>query len=91
MICQKFIAPELDDNVRLTVDDYRSSIYKDIERRYPEYNLEKEEERPTSIFRFRRGHNSLLNRMSSIDSFPRSKASNSLMRPTKNKEATKNE
>ena len=34
-ICKKFIVPELDENVRLTVEEYRKAIYKDVERRYP--------------------------------------------------------
>jgi hypothetical protein len=29
---------ELDDNKRLDVDEYRKIIFKDIERRYPEFN-----------------------------------------------------
>ena len=86
VICKKFIVPELDDNVRLSVEEYRKAIYKDVERRYPEYNLEPEEEKSTvSIFRFKRGHNSLLNRTASIDSFPRTKVSNSLMRQSHKK------
>lgn len=36
--CKKMIIPELDDNVRLNVNKYREAIYKDILRRYPEYN-----------------------------------------------------
>jgi hypothetical protein len=90
VVCNKFIIPELDDNVRLSVEDYRKAIYRDVERRYPEYNKEPEEDKgSSSIFRFKRSHNSLLNRTSSIDSFPRVKASNSLIRPNYKKEAAK--
>lgn len=35
-ICTKFIVPQLDDNVRLSLQSYRKMIYIDIERRYPE-------------------------------------------------------
>lgn len=35
-ICTKFIIPQLDDNVRLSVLQYRKMIYLDIDRRYPE-------------------------------------------------------
>jgi len=34
-ICTKFIVPHQDDNVRLTVQEYRKIIYCDIDRRYP--------------------------------------------------------
>jgi hypothetical protein len=35
-LCTKFIVPQLDDNVRLSLHQYRKIIYCDIERRYPE-------------------------------------------------------
>jgi hypothetical protein len=44
-MCNKFIIPELDDNVRLSVEDYRKAIYRDVERRYPEYNREPEDDK----------------------------------------------
>lgn len=34
-ICTKFIVPQLDDNVRLSILQYRKMIYCDIDRRYP--------------------------------------------------------
>lgn len=39
-ICTKFIVPQLDDNVRLTLESYRKMIYTDIERRYPDSNAD---------------------------------------------------
>lgn len=36
--CQKFVVPCVDDNVKLTLQQYRKIIYQDIERRYPEEN-----------------------------------------------------
>jgi hypothetical protein len=90
VVCNKFIVPGLDDNFRLSVEDYRKAIYRDVERRYPEYNKESEEDKmSSSIFRFKRSHNSLFNRTSFMDSFPRAKVSNSLMRPSYKKEAAK--
>lgn len=37
-ICRKFIVPDLDENQRLSVAEYRNAIYRDIARRYPENN-----------------------------------------------------
>ena len=37
-LCCKFIVPPVDDNVRLTVAQYRKLIYQDIERMHPEEN-----------------------------------------------------
>lgn len=36
--CCKFIVPPVDDNVRLSVAQYRKLINQDIERMYPEQN-----------------------------------------------------
>jgi mitogen-activated protein kinase 15 len=36
--CKKFLVPFVDDNEKLTVQQYRKIIYQDIERRYPEEN-----------------------------------------------------
>ena len=30
---------ELDDNIRFGVEEYKRAIYRDIERRYPSYNV----------------------------------------------------
>lgn len=38
-ICTKFIVPHQDDNVRLSVQEYRKIIYSDIDRRYPIANV----------------------------------------------------
>ena len=37
-VCKKFIVSEVDDNIRLTLEEYRRLIYQDIERRYPHIN-----------------------------------------------------
>jgi hypothetical protein len=38
MQCNRFIVPFVDDNIKLSLQQYRKIIYQDIERRYPEEN-----------------------------------------------------
>lgn len=38
-VCTKFIVPQLDDNLRFSLQCYRKAIYCDIERRYPEVQM----------------------------------------------------
>jgi len=67
---------EVDDNVRLSLDDYRRLIYKDIERRYPDVN------KLTPMPRIYRAYHSLKSR-SNPDPFHRI-AANSLAKIDKN-------
>jgi hypothetical protein len=57
-VCKKYIAVELDDNKRLDLEEYRRQIYRDIERRYPEFN------NVTPVVRIYRAHHSLNNKIS---------------------------
>ena len=55
-VCESFVVPTLDDNLRLDIKEYRRTIIQDIERRYPDMN------KITPMPRIYRAHNSLFNR-----------------------------
>lgn len=95
ILCKKIIIPELDDNVRLTVNKYREAIYKDIIRRYPEFNVKgevegkdeegEELEKVGSVHRMNRMYYSLMSKNSSSSLPPRAKVTNSLMKQLRSK------
>jgi serine/threonine protein kinase len=54
--CHKFLVPFVDDNIKLSVQQYRKILYQDIERRYPEENSAYKNLRSNNSFTKTRKH-----------------------------------